>query len=65
MPDFRKWFWTQVFKEFEARDLLVLVVVLAVFALIYNDKISAEHTASVLSGLVGYALGRPGGGKVE
>lgn len=61
MPDFRKWFWGKIFDEFEARDFLVLLVVLAVFALIYNDKISPDHTASVLSGLVGYALGRPGG----
>lgn len=65
MPDFRKWFWGKIFEEFEARDFLVLAVVLAVFVLIYNDKISAEHTASVLSGLVGYALGRPGGGEGE
>jgi len=61
MPDFRKWFWGKIFDEFEARDFLVLLVVLAVFALIYNDKISADHTASVMTGLVGYALGRPGG----
>ena len=65
MPDFKRWFWEKLFEEFEARDLIVFFTVGAVFALIYNDKISADHTASVISGLVGYALGRPGGGKGE
>jgi len=61
VPDFRKWFWGKIFDEFEPRDLIVFFTVGAIFALIYNDKISPDHTASVLSGLVGYALGRPGG----
>lgn len=66
MPDFTwKWFWEKLFEEFEGRDLLVVLLSAGVFVLIYYNKIPETHVATVISGLIGYALGRPnlnGGG---
>ena len=60
MPEFTwKWWWQKVFQEFEARDLLVLIITAGTFYLILADKIPAEHIGKVLIGLAMYALGRP------
>lgn len=68
MPDFTwKWFWEKLFDEFESRDWIVIIIAVGVFSLIYLDKIPEQHITAVLTGIAGYALGRPnsGGGSGE
>jgi hypothetical protein len=68
MPDFSwKWFCEKLFDEFEGRDLIVVIVTVGVFVLIYLGKIPEQHITAVLTGIAGYALGRPntGGGSNE
>lgn len=63
MPKFTvKWFIERVFDEFEPRDFLVMIVVGGIFAAIMYDKIPTEHCTALITGVVGYALGRPNSG---
>lgn len=63
MPDFTwKWFWEKLFEEFEGRDWIVIIIAVGVFSLIWLGKIPEQHVTSVLTGIVGYALGRPNSG---
>ena len=68
MPGFSwKWFWSRVFDEFEARDVLIFLGALGMFVLIWTEKIHSEHLGSIVAAIAGYALGRPnsrkGGGE--
>ena len=60
MPGFSwKWFWSRVFDEFEARDVLIFLGALGMFVLIWTEKIHSEHLGSIVAAIAGYAVGRP------
>ncbi len=60
-----KWFCGKIFDEFESRDFIVIVIVAGLFTAIMCDKIPAENITALITGVAGYALGRPntGGGE--
>lgn len=68
MPDFKRWWWENVFKlldQIETRDVLIFLGALGMFILIWMDKIHSEHLGSIVAGIAGYAVGRPNSGRGE
>jgi len=71
MPDFTwKWWWERVFAlvgKIEKRDYAIACTAIAFFMLIWTGKIGGEHVATIVTGIVTYAVGRPnsrkGGGE--
>lgn len=62
MPDFKRWWWEQVFRladQIETRDVLVLAGAVGFFVLIWTGRIQSEHLAAVIAAVAGYAAGRP------
>lgn len=54
-----KWWWERFFDEFEVRDYFMVLGGMAFFALIWTEKLSGDHLASIIAALAGYAFGRP------
>lgn len=59
MSESWKWMLEHVFNELEGRDFLVAIIAIGVFILIFCNKIPEAYVATIISGLLGYAVGRP------